>query len=190
MVDVWMRPKKWLLVLIAGLAVGITAVGTADWCLASPLRQDPAPVLPTDGSCPLTGPDRSNYPFPAGPATIMVPGTPVSATVCRYGGLNPPEGYRRLEASNSVTDSQLQQLITDLNSVGDNIRPGLLACPYDDARSDLIIFTYQDSQPIYVTVQLLGCGIASNGAARSMLHGYPDSPGERVMSLLAVVTGS
>lgn len=181
------RPKKWLLVVIAGLVVGITTLGTAAEGLASPLLPDPPPAA---GGCPLTGPDRGAYPFPAGPPTIMVPDTPASATVCRYGGLNPPDQYRRLEASNEVTDSQLQQLTTDLNSVGDNIRPGELACPYDDARSDLIIFTYEDAQPIYVAVALFGCGIASNGAMRSMLHGFPDSPGERVLSLLSGVTGS
>ena len=182
--------KKCLLVLIVGLAAGIATIGAADRCVASSLPQLPPSAPPDDGSCPLTGPDRGAYPFLAGPETIMVPGTPSLATVCRYGGLNPPDQYQSLEASNDVTDSQLQQLITDLNSVGDNIRPGELACPYDDARSDLIIFKYEDAQPTYVTVQLLGCGIASNGAARSMLHGFPDSPGERVLALLSAVVGS
>ena len=66
-----------------------------------------------------------------------------------------------LEASNDVTESPLQQLITDPIAIGENIRPREVACPYDDARSDLIIFKYQDSQPIYLTVQLLGRGIAT-----------------------------
>jgi hypothetical protein len=97
--------------------------------------------------------------------------------VCRYGGLNPPEGYRRLQASGVASDGQLQQLVTELNAVGENVRPGVLACPYDDSQTDLIIFNYQDAPAIYVTAALLGCGIATNGAMRSMLHGYPDSPG-------------
>lgn len=185
-----MRLKKCLRVLIAVVAVVITTIGTTDRCAASLRTRVPPIEPPADDGCPLTGPGRGGYAFPAGPATIMVPGTPTSATVCRYGGLNPPDQYRSLEASNDVTDSPLQQLITDLNAIGENIRPGVLACPYDDASIDVIIFKYQDWQPIYLTVEPLGCGIATNGAMRSMLHGFPDSPGERVLSLLSSVVGS
>ncbi|MBV8927984.1 MAG: hypothetical protein JO152_02510 [Mycobacteriaceae bacterium] len=120
----------------------------------------------------------------------MVPGTPAAATVCQYGGLNPPERFGSLEASNDVIDPELQQLVVDINSVGANIRPGRLACPYDDGQTDLIIFKYPDSQPIYVTVQSSGCRIASNGAMRSMLAGPPDSPGERVLSFLSGLSGA
>jgi hypothetical protein len=112
-----------------------------------------------------------------------------SPPVCRYGGLNPPGGYRRLQASGVASDGQLQQLVTDLNAVGDNVRPSMLACPHDDGQTDLIIFNYQDAPAIYVTAALLGCGIATNGAMRSMLHGYPDSPGESALSLLGSLVG-
>lgn len=167
----------------AALAAGCAAIIGAGPSAATPLRTTPPPV--TAAGCPELGPDRGPFPFPVGPAEVMVPGVPSSAAVCRYHGLNPPAEYRRLEASADLTDSSLRQLVSDLDSVGANVRPGVTTCLYDDAQDDLIIFSYQDGDPVYVTVQLLGCGIASNGTMRSMLHGLPDSAGERVLAQLA-----
>lgn len=94
-----------------------------------------------------------------------------------------------MEASAALNDPQLQRLATNLNAVGPNVRPGAMNCPYDDGQSDVIVFTYQTQPPVYVTIGLLGCAIASNGAVHSMLGGAPESPGAQALAVLASVVG-
>jgi hypothetical protein len=177
--------RRWFRVLIVVLTASSAALGAGDRSATVPM----SPVAPIAPGCPPTGPDRGTFPFPIGPASTMVPDGATSATACRYRGLNPPDRYGRLEVSNALTDAQLQQLTANLNAVGPNVRPGTMNCPYDDGQSDVVVFNYPEQPTVYVTVELLGCAIASNGTVRSMLGGAPESPGAQALTILASVVG-
>jgi hypothetical protein len=166
-----------LMVALAGVVIGL------GWCLP------PAHAISGTAACPATGPERGDFPFPVGPASVMVPGTAVSAVVCRYAGGNAAGPDRHLVAAAVISGDPLAKLISDLNALGPNIAVGRMSCPYDDGQREVLIVDRADDDPAYVTIDLLGCSIASNGTLRSMLRGPADSPAERVRSALAAVVG-
>nr|AQS22471.1 hypothetical protein pCBMA213_2_00107 [Mycolicibacterium sp. CBMA 213] len=139
--------------------------------------------------CPATGPERGAFPFPVGPVSPMVAGTPISAVVCRYAAGGSTDPGRRLLAAAAIDGDRLTALIADLNAVGPNIVVGRMSCPFDDGQQDLLIIDRAGDDPAYVTIGLLGCSIASNGTLRSTLRGASDSPGERVRAALATAVG-
>ncbi|BBX86206.1 hypothetical protein MAUB_40790 [Mycolicibacterium aubagnense] len=140
-------------------------------------------------ACPATGPGRGAFPFPVGQESLMVAGTPISALVCRYAADNVADQDRHLVGAAVIDGGRLSALVADLNAVGPNIVVGRMSCPYDDGQQELLIIDRADDDPAYVTVDLLGCSVASNGTLRSMLRGTADSPGERVRAVLAAAVG-
>lgn len=116
----------------------------------------------TSQATPLACPATPVAPSPAGPASVVVAGTPDRGTVCRYGGLNDPD-VNKLVRSAVLTGAQLAKLVGALNR--ERVWPAGVpySCPADFGRYDVLLFGYPDGHQAVVRASLSGCGSVANG---------------------------
>jgi hypothetical protein len=142
-------------------ALGVLAV-TLTGCAATvqpggpELDFDTLHVSPPLAACPA----NRAVQLPDVPGSTLVPGTPVSAFGCRYEGLNDPHP-NSLAQSAQITGTQLDKLVTTLNSAGP-WPPGRY-CPIDVGLYDLVVFTDKSGSQTDVRVAMGGCASATNG---------------------------
>jgi hypothetical protein len=162
-----------------------TSIGsTARTSESAPTRTDGTPQV-----CPATQPTDGTFPFPAGPASMMVPDAPGSGLVCRFAGFNEPRPAKTLDSSAELTGADLAELVAALNALPDDWPRGPANCPADSGATDLIIFSYPQIEPIHVSLKLTGCASATNGAHSVVFLGSAAGPGESVLKQLASVVG-
>jgi hypothetical protein len=152
------------------------------------LIQPLAPGTTAQLACPATRPQHSAY--PAGPSSVMVPGTPTGALVCRFNGLN---GAPRLGLARSatLTGPALAQLVSALNGLHGSMPSGPINCPMDDGATDTVLFHYADAtSPVQVSIALTGCAAASNGTLGVPFIGAMADPGNGITAQLAGLVGT
>ena len=123
----------------------------------------PAPTCPTgraDGLAPAT-PER---PVRPGLDSVLVPPGPVVATVCRYGGVSATTGDGPVRSA-TVTGTALGALVTEVDSARWHVvaRGADYSCPMWDGGRDAVEVAYPSGPGARVTVDIGGCGFASNG---------------------------
>jgi hypothetical protein len=123
----------------------------------------PAPTCPTgpaDGLAPAT-PER---PVRPGLDAALVPPGPVVATVCRYGGVSATAGDGPVRSA-TVMGAALGALVTEADSPRWHVvaRGADYSCPMWDGGRDAVEVAYPAGPGVRVTVDIGGCGFASNG---------------------------
>jgi hypothetical protein len=100
--------------------------------------------------------------------TVLVPGQPVAAAVCRYRGLNDPSVRFVGELAGTATVTtppMLSSLISRLDALQALPNSGVaISCPDDDAAQQTLTFTYSDGSTEVVTIAPGGCQSVSNGS--------------------------
>lgn len=122
-------------------------------------------------ACPVRGAIQPALAVPnqprvrSGLAIHLVPPGPTYATICRYAGLNVTPDPRGLVRSAELVGPKLEALVALMNSPDRQIivHPEYYNCPLDDGQADLVEFYYAPGPAVTVTVEVTGCGFASNG---------------------------
>jgi hypothetical protein len=153
----------------AAIVVALVAIAGLGACESAPPKPTPHPVVATM-KCPAQ-PFKLAPSKLAGASTKLVPFTPTSALICRYGVLP----SRALEAGVLVDTAQLAAFTARLNHAIKVVPKGqTYYCPFDN---DAVIDVYLSSatQRIQVSRELAGCRFISNGSVNGFFVG-PDDP--------------
>ncbi len=145
-------------------ACGSTVPPTAQTATTVAVAVD-APACP-DAQAGGPGPTSPETPVRPGLDAVLVPTGPSVATVCRYGGLGTTsEGAGAAVARATVTGADLHRLVSELDATTWRVIDGSVrySCPNWDGALDLVRFAYPSGPGVEVSVDLGGCGFASNG---------------------------
>jgi hypothetical protein len=151
-----------LVVVLAGVAV-LLEVGHAGTQRVV-VGQPSIPGVSCAARRPPSGPIRGAM---AGTESKMVPGSPIVATVCRYAGVDQHQPYDPQLSETLVRSAQglsPVQLAADLNGLKPVPHGQVFGCPaFGNGAADTVVFGYRDTGPLLVTIDLGGCGFATNG---------------------------
>lgn len=132
--------------------------------VSSPPTVDPA-------ACPSRPPDPTSVPAPApsvrpGASSLLVPPGPAVATLCHYGAVGGAGGGSVLARSRVVTGPALRALVDFMDAARWTVvtEPAVYQCPMWDGAEVLAVFVYPSGPDVTVSVDLGGCGFASNGS--------------------------
>ncbi len=132
---------------------------------ASPTTTTGRVIAIAASSCPRTVPTVQPAPSRPDLADELVPPGPVSASVCRYEGLNGPVAAGSLVRSHVVSGPALDNLVALFDSPQWQVitNPAGYFCPLDNGAKDVVRFIYTSGPSVDVSVDLEGCTFASNG---------------------------
>jgi hypothetical protein len=156
------------------------AIMTVTVCLAgcSATTATPAPTgapttstttsttAPADAATCTYRPPKAPVPVRPGlSATLVPPGSSV-ATLCHYSGVGQSGGTIVLQRSRAVSGTSLAALVAYLDSPHWQVvtSPGPYSCPMWNGATDLVLFVYPSGPGVSVSVDIGGCGFATNGA--------------------------
>jgi hypothetical protein len=152
-----------LAVALVGSACGTTTAAPTTSTTSTTTSSVGAPSCPTgegDGLG-LASPEQPERP---GLDAALVPPGAVVATVCRYGGVSSTAGGGPVRSA-AVMGASLDALVEELDSAKWQVvaQPAVYSCPMWDGGRDVVEVAYPSGPRVRVTVDIGGCGFASNG---------------------------
>jgi hypothetical protein len=169
----------------AGRSTLIRADGMGDWIDPRPLRDSaagPRMRVTVSGGCP--GSDKEivgvRNPGKGLDTALLPPGSPTSALICPYGGLNPPHAFGVLSPV-LLSATQARQLAREARHIPlghtDNTE---IMCPADFGLFDVIAFHYAGRPDVDLGLRPSGCETIANGHILADggldLHQYVNQP--------------
>ena len=149
------------------VAAGVAAALVLAACgssVSAPTTSPSGPATARTPTCPpgstTRAPATGGTPARAGLADELVPSGPDAAVACRYAATSTSAVRSAVVARKDVAalvaelDSSQWQVIT---------QPATYSCPMWDGSTDVLLFAYPSGPEVQVTVDLGGCGFASNG---------------------------
>jgi hypothetical protein len=89
-----------------------------------------------------------------------VPGSPNALLACRYHGLNQPQPAGSLAKFAHLSAAPLAAVLNTLPPIP---KGAVFNCPIDFGETILLLFAYPDGTQLMVSIEMGGCGFASNG---------------------------
>jgi hypothetical protein len=117
----------------------------------------------------------------SGSSTVLVPGHPTGALICRYsanGTLGSDRPRRLAGGVQVVKPDVIRHLVGELNALPPRPTDPVQSCPDFSGRSDLILFRYHGAGEARVQITSRGCVPVSNGRierAGDTLHGIAET---------------
>jgi hypothetical protein len=156
----------------AGPTTLIRADGMGEWIDPRPIRDSaagPRMRVTVSGGCP--GSDREivgvRNPGSGLDSALLPAGSPTSALICAYGGLNPPHEFGVLPPV-LLSATQARQLAREARHIplghSDNT---VTNCPAGSAAFDVIAFHYAGRPDVDLGVSPSGCSTVANGHIRA-----------------------
>ena len=165
------RSRRWAAyapLVIAGLVLAACGTGSPTASLTTASTAPPAAITATN--CPASPPDplglaTPQEPVRSGSATELVPATPTAVTLCRYSGVGASGTGGAVVGTRIVSGPALADLVALVDSpqLAVVANPGIYNCPEWDGAVILGLFSYASGPDVRLTVDLGGCGFASNG---------------------------